>query len=355
MAKLDLALIVRTVDKATAPLRRIQKSVRDLTRRTGLDRVGRGIRSVGRGLRSAGEAAGRFAKNTGLIAGALGALIGLPALKAFATLESLQVAFESMLGSTDAAAAMIKELTEFSAKTPFQIKGVGDAAKMLLAFGVEGDAIVEKLELLGDIAAGTGVPLTDLAQIYGKTMAKGKAQTEELNQLSERGVPILQALVDLAASYGNEISKEDVYKAAERGQISFEAIEEALRLMTTEGGIFNKQMERQSETMAGLASTVKDNVFLAFAELGKQIAETFNVKENMRAFIAWLQELTAEFKKPREEQEGFVRAVTESLRALEALFVGLAKIFDDIADAIAAIHSAWKDFADFFDSSYARN
>ena len=351
MAKLDLALVVRTVDKATAPLRRIQKSVRDLTRRTGLDRVGRGIRSVGRGLRSAGEAAGRFAKNAGLVAGALGALIGLPALKAFASLESLETSFESMLGSAEAAAEMVKRLTEFSAKTPFQIAGIGRATKSLLAFGVEGDDIVGKLEFLGDIAAGAGVPLADLAQIYGKSMAKGKAQTEELNQMSERGVPILTALVDLAATYGNEISKEDVYKAAERGEIKFKAIEEAMKLMTAEGGIFNQQMQRQSETMSGLASTVKDNLFLAVAELGKKMEETFGVKQNMRDLIVWLQELTAAFQKPREEQEGFARAVTETFRALKALFVGLDKIFDDIADAIAAVHSAWKDFTGFFDSS----
>ena len=55
--------------------------------------------------------------------------------------------------------------------------------------------------------------------------------------------------MELAARYGNEISKEDVYKAAERGQITFKAIEEALQLMTAEGGIFNEQMVRQSETM----------------------------------------------------------------------------------------------------------
>ena len=105
MAKLDLALVVRTVDKATAPLRRIQKSVSDLSRRTGLDRVGRGVRSVGRGMHSAGLAAGRFAKKVGLIVTALGALVGLPALKAYARIESLETAFESMLGSTEAAAA----------------------------------------------------------------------------------------------------------------------------------------------------------------------------------------------------------------------------------------------------------
>ena len=145
-----------------------------------------------------------------------GALVGLPALKAHASLETLATSFESMLGSAGEAAAMVERLTTFSAKTPFQIEGIGRATKSLLAFGVQGDEIVGKLQFLGDIAAGAGVPLADLAQIYGKAMAKGKAQTEELNQMSERGVPILTALVDLAAKYGNEISKEDVYKAAEK-------------------------------------------------------------------------------------------------------------------------------------------
>ena len=99
-----------------------------------------------------------------------------------------------------------------------------------------------------------------MAQIYGKTMAKGKAQTEELNQMSERGVPIIRALVDLAARYGNTMSKADVYKAAERGQISYEVMDEALQLLTSDGEVFNNQMAKQSETLTGLASTVKDNL-----------------------------------------------------------------------------------------------
>ena len=344
-------LVVRTVDQATAPLRRIQKSVRDISQHTGLDKVRRGIRSVRRRMRRVGEAAAGFAKKVGLIAGALGALIGLPALRAYSTIERLQTSFESMLGSTAAAAAMVKALTEFSAKTPFQLEGIGSATKSLLAFGVEGDAIVEKLQFLGDIAAGAGVPLNDLAQIYGKAMAKGKAQTEELNQMSERGVPILQALVDLAAKYGNEISKEDVYKAAEKGQITFKAVEEALQLMTAEGGIFNEQMKRQSKTMAGLGSTVKDNVFLAFAELGEQIEKTFEVKQGMRDFTKWLQNLTKELKKPRGEQEGFAMALTESLHMMDSFAVGVSEVVASHADSIKQIHGAYRAFIDFFKST----
>ena len=289
MAKLDLALVVRTVDQATRPLRRIQQTVQQVARRTGLDRVGRQVRGIGRRMRDVGRAAFEFGRRFATWGVTIGGAIGGFAVKASAEMETLQTSFESMLGSETAAREMVENLTEFAARTPFQMQGIGQATKSLLAFGVEGDAVIDKLQFLGDIAAGATIPLNDLTQIYGKAMAKGKAQTEELNQLSERGVPILEALVDLAARYGNEISKEDVYKAAERGQITFKAIEEALQLLTEEGAVFNQQMQRQSETVTGLASTVKDNLFLAFVELGNQIVETFNVKANMQAFIGWLQ------------------------------------------------------------------
>ena len=196
---LKLSLVIQAIDKATAPLRKVRSAVSRVGRATGLDRVGKALGGVGRGLGRAGRAAGGFVlKYKGWIA-TLTALVGAATLGASGTMERLETSFESMLGSASKARDMVDDLADFAAKTPFQLVGIGESAKKLLGFGVEQDAIIDKLKLLGDIAAGTGVPLGDLAQIYGKTMAKGKAQTEELNQLSERGVPILQALVDLAA------------------------------------------------------------------------------------------------------------------------------------------------------------
>jgi len=330
MAKLDLALVVRTVDQATKPLRQIQRTVQQFTRRTGLDRVARGTARVGRRMWSAARGAGRFAAKMGAVSTAMGFLIGAPGVRAAGTIEQIQTAFESMLGSGEAASRMVENLTEFAARTPFQLEGISAAAKQLLGFGVDADKIIPTLGMLGDIAAGAAVPLADVGQIYGKALAKGKAQTEELNQMSERGIPILQALVDLAAKYGNEMSKEDVYKAAERGQISFKAIDEALRLMTDEGGIFNAQMEKQSGTLFGLASTVKDNVFLAFSELGKKIISTFEIKQKMRDFIGWLGNLTEELKKPKEEQEGFARAISETIDWLKPAYETLSNLFAEL-------------------------
>ena len=332
MPKLDLALVVRTVDQATRPLRRIQKTVRQIGRSTGLARVGRDLRRVGRQMGRVAEEAGRFGTRFGILAAGIGALVGGAALTAAGKIEQLEVSFESMLGSAKAAKDMIEDLSYFAATTPFQLTDIGFATKSLIAFGVRGDEVIGKLQFLGDIAAGTGVPLGELAQIYGKALAKGKAQTEELNQMSERGVPILQALVDLAAKYGNEISKEDVYKAAEKGQIKFKTVEEALMSMTAEGGLFNEQMQKQSETLFGLASTVKDNLFLAFADLGNQIEEAFEVKQSMKDFIVWLGALVAEMKKPADAQQGFARTITASLVSIKGIFNTVGSVLGAIGD-----------------------
>ena len=330
MAKLDLALVVRTVDQATRPLRNIQRTVKQVGQQTGLDRVGRDLGRTGRQMRVVSGEALALAGNLGGIAVAIGGFVGGFALRAFGSVEQLTIAFTSLLGSESKALDMVKRLTDFTAKTPFQLEDVGAAGKMLLSFGVAGDDLLDRLQLLGDIASGANVPLNEMAAIYGKTVSKGKAQTEELNQMSERGVPIIQALVDLHKDLGYEISKQDVYDAASQGKITAQNIEDALRRMSAEGGLFFKQMELQSQSLFGLVSTVKDNIFLGLREVGEEIEKTFGVKEGMRAFIRWLGGLTAELKKPFAEQTGAAREITRTIEdvvtVVEWLRAGLGKL-----------------------------
>ena len=354
MAKLDLALVVRTVDQASRPLRRIQKTVRDLGRQTGLDRVGRQTRLVGRQMWRVGGEARKFATRMGLALGLVGGVIGKVTLRSAAQMEQMRVAFESMLGSPGAALEMVKRLTTFAARTPFQIQGIGASAKQLLAFGVQADDIVPTLQMLGDIAAGAGVPLQDMAQIFGKSMAKGKAQTEELNQMAERGVPILDALVKLAATYGNEMSKEDVYKAAETGNISFKAVSEALALMTAEGGIFHKQMDKQSKTLFGLLSTVKDNVFNVTAVIGDSIERAFGVKAGMRDFITWLKDLNANLKLPVAEQTGAAKEITAALADIVEMYTWIKETITEVIEVFNEWHNWLSENVPMYDETVGK-
>ena len=287
---LNLALVVSLADKASKPLRNLGGNVEALGAKA--DRVGRSISGLG------ATAVPRLTLPI--------AAFGGFALRATGQMEQMEVAFESALGK-DGAMKLVQDLADFSAKTPFQLTGIGQASRQLLNAGVAVGNLERELLVLGDIAAGAQVPLTDMAAIYQKAMTKGKVQTEELNQLAERGIPIMRALVDLQKERGNDISTQGVYEAAAAGKITFDDLREALGLLTAEGGIFAGQMDKQSQTLFGLFSTLKDNVFNALSEIGEQVDAAFSVKDNMRRLIAWAGDATERFKRLAEERPGLVK------------------------------------------------
>lgn len=191
------------------------------------------------------------------------------AVSQFAKFEQAEIAFESMLGSATEAKNMIKELASFSAKTPFQFEDIVQATRTLISFGASADEAVESLQFLGDISAGAQIPLADLSSIFGKVMTKGKAMTEELLQMAERGIPIIDAL---AKEF--DVTKDAVFKMAEEGELSFDRVKNALQSLTEDGAIFSNQMIKQSQTISGQWSTLKDNMTLLLAEIGSQFEGT---------------------------------------------------------------------------------
>ena len=292
----NISYVYEIVDKASRPIRKLVKSQQAFTMaaksaKAMAEKVARGLLKLRDAAKSAGAKMQSLGKSmTMKVTAPIGIFAGL-ALRASANLETLQTSFESMLGSADKAREITQRLVEFTAKTPFQLEGVGASAKQLLAFGVTSKDIIPTLNVLGDIAAGANVPLTDMAAIFGKVKAKGKAYTEELLQLSDRGIPIIDVL---AKKFG--ISKQAIFDAAAAGKISFKVIQGALEDMTAQGGIFNNQMERQSRTLAGLFSTLKDNIFLALGEIGGVLVETFDLKQVMKDIITGIGAATKAFR-----------------------------------------------------------
>ena len=172
-----------------------------------------------------------------------------------ATMEQNRIAFTQFTGSAQAANKILGEIEKFAASTPFQFPDLVETSKQLLAFGIEQERILPILKQLGDVAAGTGIPVEELGSIFGKITTKGKAQTEELLQLAERGVPIIQVLAEQFGVTGDEI-----FEMASKSQITSDIIGEAFQNMTTEGGLFFDLTAKQSESTAGRLSTLQDNV-----------------------------------------------------------------------------------------------
>lgn len=180
--------------------------------------------------------------------------------------EQTKVAFEVMMGSAAGATKIIKELSDFAAATPFEKREIVQGGRQLLAYGVSADQVKDKLKLLGNISAGTGKNINELVSIYGKNKMSGLIQGEDLNQLNDAGIP---AVREIARVMG--VAETRVKKLASEGKISFSIFEQALGNMVGKGGLYFNMMEKQSQTLAGRLSTLKDNII----EMGTSIGDKF--------------------------------------------------------------------------------
>ncbi len=198
--------------------------------------------------------------------------VGAAALKVTSDMEQNKIAFDVLLKSGDKASEMLKDLSDFAAKTPFDLPGVVNASKQLLAYGYTQEQIIPTMKMLGDVAAGVGAPVGDLAYLFGTLKAQGKAMTVDIRQFANRGIPIWE---NLAAVVGETV--ERTQEMVTEGKIGYPIVEEAFRRMTAEGGQFYNLMEAQSKSFGGVMSNLKDNlVRVGMAMMGLSTdAETY--------------------------------------------------------------------------------
>lgn len=141
--------------------------------------------------------------------------------------QQLEVAFNTMLGSAEKAEALMQQLTKTAAITPFDLQGVTNGAKQLLAYGVAADEVNDTLVHLGDIAAGLSLPLNDLVYLYGTTMTQGRMFTQDLRQFQGRGIPIAE---ELAKQFG--VTKDKVGELVTAGKVGAEEFKKAIMAMS---------------------------------------------------------------------------------------------------------------------------
>lgn len=178
--------------------------------------------------------------------------------------QQLEIAFGTMLKSKEKANALMAQMTDLAAKTPFGLQEVSEGAKRLLAFQVPAEEVTETLRRMGDVAAGLGVPMGQLIHVYGQVKAQGKLMTNDLYQFMNAGIPIIAELSKVVGKSETEI--KDMVSA---GKIGFAEVQAVIKGMTDEGGLFYNLMAEQSKTLSGQLSNLEDNFANVLNEIGK--------------------------------------------------------------------------------------
>lgn len=221
-------------------------------------------RRLGGGYASGLGASLKGALKGGLLAGLGGAsLLGGIGLKTAADMEQLQISMETLLGSSKKAEQEVAWLTAKAAATPFELTDLAQADKTLLGFGYTSDKVRKDFLLdMGNIAAAVGIPsaeLPNLARTFGQVQASGRASLEDINQLIDAGVPVWDALGKQTG-----LSVGEMRDALSKGQISADTFREAMSNMADTR--FGDAMQKQSRTLTGQWSTLKDTLSQGLAD-----------------------------------------------------------------------------------------
>ena len=178
--------------------------------------------------------------------------------------QQLEIAFGTMLKSKEKANALMAQMTDLAAKTPFGLQEVSEGAKRLLAFQVPAQEVTETLRRMGDVAAGLGVPMERLIHVYGQVKAQGRMFTNDLYQFMNAGIPMIS---ELSKAVGK--SETEIKEMVAEGKIGFAEIQAVIKNMTDEGGTFYNLMDAQSKSLGGQISNLKDNFAQVLNEIGK--------------------------------------------------------------------------------------
>lgn len=179
-------------------------------------------------------------------------------------MEQYTTSLEVMLGSASKATAMIEKMRDFAAKTPLTLENVISGGSLLMSYGVDESNLIDTMTKLGDLARGNAEKMDRITLAYGQMLAKGKVTGEELMQMAEAGVPLQTALAESIGVTGEEFSK-----MVSAGKVGIDDLNKAITGLTTGNGKFAGMMEKQSQTMHGMLSTLLDNISEFFRKMGE--------------------------------------------------------------------------------------
>lgn len=218
--------------------------------------------------------------------------IGAAAVRSSAQMEQTRKAFTTLLQDASLAKDFLAELERFAASTPFELPGLLDASKRMLAFGFSAQQVIPILTAVGDSAAALGMGqegINRLTMAIGQMQAKGKVSAEEMLQLAEAGVPAWQMLAD---AMGKSIP--EAMKLAEKG-----AIDSATGIQAIVSGMnskFGGMMKDQATTINGMLSNIKDSVGQTMTVVGDEITEGLDLKTALKTAQDDLSDFAAKVK-----------------------------------------------------------
>lgn len=236
-----------------------------------------------------------------------------------AQLEQYQTALTNMLGSEAEAVALLDEIKQDAAKTPFDTAGLVKANELLISTGIDAESSRRTILALGDAVSATGggnEELSRMAQNLQQIQNAGKATSADIKQFAYAGIDVYGILADYTGKSAEEVQKMTV---------TYDLLSNALISAADEGGRYFNSMSTQSETLNGQWSTLKDNA--------TQLAGlmTGDLTDGIKTVIGKMNDLTVAASEAYETDGwsgliGKISGLTDVVERAKSAFVGLRAV-----------------------------
>lgn len=191
----------------------------------------------------------------GLLAG-VGVSLGTKAVFDYSkNLDQARINWEVLMGSAEKGQEMLSRIQKFAKDTPFDFDSTQKFAQQLKIAGLNGDQLFKTMQVIGDAAQGNVEKAEGIATAYQQMSAKGKIQTEEMNQLLERGIPAWDMLAKATGK-----TKAELMDMASKGKLLSD--EYLPKLVEQMDATFGGGMQKQAQTFNGQLDQLEDNLLM---------------------------------------------------------------------------------------------
>ena len=242
--------------------------IRYVNDETGLKNTARSINKISRLL-------------TGISVGAGLYMIGRTALKTASDLEAAEAQFTTMLGSSGEAKKAMKDMWEYAAISTFEMADVTKSMTTMLSHGMKLSEAEDTMRRLGDVAGASAPRFQRLSLAMAQMALKGRLTGEELRQFVNAGWNPLREIAN--KDFGGNM--EEAEEAMRKHRVSAEAVFAALKKSTDQGGMFFQNQLRQSQTLVGVYTTMKDRLKKMLSDM------IMGISPQIKSIMRWIGEL----------------------------------------------------------------
>lgn len=201
---------------------------------------------------------GKIVGGVGLLAGTVGAIALGGGISRALNIEDATAKLKGLGHDTKAVEAIMQDALASVKGTAFGLDAAATTAASAVAAGIKpGQELERYLRLTADAATIAGTSMGEMGDIINQVTSKGYAGMENLNRLTERGIPIMQWL---QKEYG--VTADELQKMVSRGEVDAATFRKAI-----EDNIGGAALESGNTTRGSLA-----NLGAAISRLGEAFA-----------------------------------------------------------------------------------